>query len=192
MRKSNLVLIIIAGLVVVLGLGFIGSSNSLNQSQQNFQAKQGDLQAALQRRNDLIPNLVSSVKGSMNNEQSALQKITDARKVLNNNASTTAQKAEASQTMTTQGGIVINAIRENYPTLASNDNVKTLMTQLEGSENRIKYARTEYNKAVQTYNNKVVSFPSSFVAQMSGKQTVSYFQADTSAQNAPSVTFDNK
>jgi len=175
--------------LVILGVSFIGASNGLNRAQQDYQARQGDLQSALQRRNDLVPQLVSSVKGSMNNDQKALDKITEARKVLNSNASSQ-EKANASQTMTTQGGIVINAIRENYPDLYSNKNIATLMTQLESTENRIKWARDKYNASVQKYNNKVVSFPSSIVANMSGKQTVSYFEASTKAQDAPSVDLD--
>lgn len=188
-RSGLYVLIGVVVLVVILGIGFISSSNGLNRAEQDYKAKQGNLQNVLQRRNDLIPNLVSSVKGSMKNEQSALQKITDARKVMNSSTASAQDKANASQTMTTQGGIVINAIKENYPTLASNDNVKTLMTQIEGSENRIKYARDQYNDSVQAYNNKVVSFPTSMVASMNGKHTVSYFKADKSAENAPSVNF---
>lgn len=188
-RSGLYVLIGVVVLVVILGIGFISSSNGLNRAEQDYKAKQGNLQNVLQRRNDLIPNLVSSVKGSMKNEQSALQKITDARKVMNSSTASAQDKANASQTMTTQGGIVINAIKENYPTLASNDNVKTLMTQIEGSENRIKYARDQYNDSVQAYNNKVVSFPTSMVASMNGKHTVSYFKADKSAENVPSVNF---
>jgi len=89
------------------------------------------------------------------------------------------------------GHRLVGSIKENYPDLKSNDNMRTLMAQLEGTENRINVARTRYNASVRNYNNKVVSFPSSLVASVTGHSKANYFNADDKAQTNPEVNFNN-
>lgn len=188
-----IIAIIIAAIVLIFGGSYIHYSNSLNSAKQDYEQQQGDLQSALQRRADLIPNLVSSVKGSMNQEKKIFGQIAKARQNYNSAAKSgsTKDQANASAQLSATTANLINVINERYPKLASNDNVRRLMDQLEGSENRINLARRRYNAAIKTYNNKVVRFPSSAVASMKGLKSRAYFQADKNAQKVPTVNFDD-
>lgn len=188
-----IVTIIIALLLLIFGGGYIHYSNSLNSAKQDYEQQQGDLQSALQRRSDLVPNLVNSVKGSMGQEKKVFGQIAQARKEYNTAAKSgnTKDQANASAQLSATTANLINVINERYPKLTSNDNVRRLMDQLEGSENRINLARRRYNDAIKIYNNKVVRFPSSMVANMKNMKTKSYFKADENAQKAPKVDFDN-
>ena len=187
------------GLLVVLLLifGFIGMSNSLNRSQQDIDQASGNIQTALQRRADLIPNLVNAVKGSQKQEQAITKDITAARtqyynaKSNYNNASSNEDKLNALNKQQSALNVMVGSIKENYPNLKSNDNMRTLMAQLEGTENRINVARTRYNASVRNYNNKVVSFPSSLVASVTGHSKANYFNGDDKAQINPEVNFNN-
>lgn len=184
-----IVTIVIAALVLIFGGSYIHYSNSLNSAKQDYEQQQGDLQSALQRRADLIPNLVNSVKGSMSQEKKVFSQIAKARENYSSAAKSgnTKEQANASQQLSGTTSNLINVINERYPKLASNNNVRRLMDQLEGSENRINLARRRYNQAIKTYNNRVVRFPSSAVASMKGLKTQQYFQADEGAQKVPDV-----
>lgn len=187
------------GLLVVLLLifGFIGMSNSLNRGQQDIDQASGNIQTALQRRADLIPNLVNAVKGSQKQEQAITKDITTARtqyynaKSNYNNASSNEDKLNALNKQQSALNVMVGSIKENYPDLKSNDNMRTLMAQLEGTENRINVARTRYNASVRNYNNEVVSFPSSLVASVTGHSKANYFNGDDKAQTNPEVDFGN-
>jgi len=187
------------GLLVVLLLifGFIEMSNSLNRGQQDIDQASGNIQTALQRRADLIPNLVNAVKGSQKQEQAITKDITTARtqyynaKSNYNNASSNEDKLNALNKQQSALNVMVGSIKENYPDLKSNDNMRTLMAQLEGTENRINVARTRYNASVRNYNNKVVSFPSSLVASVTGHSKANYFNGDDKAQINPEVNFNN-
>ncbi len=184
--------LVIVAVVLIFGGSFIHYSNSLNSAKQDFEQQQGDLQSALQRRNDLVPNLVSSVKGSMSQERKVFGDIAKARENYSSAAKSgsTKEQANANAQLSGTTSNLINLINERYPKLASNDNVRRLMDQLEGSENRINLARRRYNQSIKTYNNKVVRFPSSMVANMKGMQTKEYFQADKNAQTVPKVDLE--
>lgn len=196
--KKNTGLIVVLSIFAVLLVcvfAFIGMANGLNQSQQDVDEASGNIQTALQRRADLIPNLMESVKGSQKQEQAITKQITTARtqyynaKNDYNKATDPNQQVSALNKQQDALNIMVGSINEKYPDLKSNDNMQTLMSQLEGTENRINVARTRYNSAVRAYNNKVVTFPSSMIASSTGHKTVKYFNGSAKAQDAPSVKF---
>lgn len=185
--SGGIIVLVIVGLLAVFG---ITQYNSLAKEEQAVEAQLSQVDNVMQRRADLIPNLVNSVKGSMGQEQKVFGDIAEARKAYGN-ASTDKEKIETSQALDQSVGTLVNVINENYPELKSNDNVQTLMTQLEGSENRISVERKRYNEAVQTYNQKVVSFPKNIFANIMGLGKKPYFEAQPSAENVPEVDFGN-
>ncbi|BDR56059.1 LemA family protein [Xylocopilactobacillus apis] len=176
-------------IVLMLIFSVIGTYNSLAKSKQNVDAQWSQVENVMQRRYDLIPNLVNAVKGSMKQEQKVFGEIAEARKSYGN-ATTASDKLKADAKINSSVGTLINAIGENYPQLKSNDNVNSLMTQLEGSENRISVERRRYNESIQTYNNSIVTFPKNMVAGMLGYHKMDYYKADSKAQNAPKVDLD--
>lgn len=179
-------------LLAVLFLGVVGVTqyNSLAKQEQAVESQWSQVENVMQRRADLIPNLVNSVKGSMQQEQKVFGDIADARKAYGS-ASTDEEKITASEQLNQSVGTLVNVINESYPELKSNENVQTLMTQLEGTENRIAVERKRYNEAVQTYNEQVVSFPKNIFANMMGLGKKPYFEADPSASTVPSVDFND-
>ncbi|MEO1768662.1 MULTISPECIES: LemA family protein [Enterococcus] len=185
--SGGIIVLVIVGLLAVFG---ITQYNSLAKEEQAVEAQLSQVDNVMQRRADLIPNLVNSVKGSMGQEQKVFGDIAEARKAYGN-ASTDKEKIETSQALDQSVGTLVNVINENYPELKSNDNVQTLMTQLEGSENRISVERKRYNEAVQTYNQKVVSFPKNIFANIMGLGKKPYFEAQPGAENVPEVDFGN-
>lgn len=176
-------------IVVLLGVFGVSQYNGLAKKEQSVEAQWSQVENVMQRRADLIPNLVNSVKGSMQQEKSVFGDITKARESYGS-AKTTAEKIQASEQLDQSIGTLVNVINENYPELKSNDNVETLMTQLEGSENRISVERKRYNEVVRDYNEEVVSFPKNIFATIMGLGKKDYFQADPSAATVPSVNFD--
>ena len=147
------------------------------------------MQSKLQRRYDLIPNLVNSVQGSMKQEEKIFGEIAEARKQYAN-ASTPDEKVKATEKLDQSVGTMISVINENYPELKSNENVKTLMTQLEGTENRISVERDRYNEIATKYNTKIRKFPTSIVANIGGFQKRELFKAVDGADKAPEVSFE--
>lgn len=177
-------------LLAVVFLAVIGVTqyNGLAKAEQSVESQWSQVENVMQRRADLIPNLVNSVKGSMQQEQQVFGDISDARKAYGS-ASTDDEKVKASEQLNQSVGTLVNVIQESYPELASNENVQTLMTQLEGTENRISVERKRYNDEVKSYNEKVVSFPKNLFASMMGLGKKPYFEADASASTVPSVDF---
>lgn len=174
--------------------------NNIPTQEAVAKQKLGDLQAAYQRRADLIPNLVSTVKGYAAQEKSVLVEVTQAR------ASATAVKLDAStvtdpaqfqkfqQAQNQLSGVLgrLMVIQEKYPELKSDQNFMALQSQLEGTENRINIARRDYNEAVTSYNLTLVTFPSVLWAKTlySAEKPMQLFQASEAAQSAPAVNFD--
>ncbi|TPR50398.1 LemA family protein [Apilactobacillus micheneri] len=183
--------------VVLIGLigGFIKSSNSMATSEQGVEEQLGQVQTVLQRRADLIPNLMNAVKGQQKQEKQVYGDISKARteyynaKSKYNNSNNSSDKVNALSGQDRALNVMVGSIREAYPKLESNSNMQTLMVQLEGSENRISVERNRYNKTAREYNNKLVKFPGSLVASITNHKKANYFQADESAQKAPSVNF---
>ncbi|MGO2744735.1 MAG: LemA family protein, partial [Lacticaseibacillus paracasei] len=155
---------IVLGVIVAICLIFgIGTYNSLAKQNQAVEAQWSQVENVMQRRADLVPNLVNAVKGNMGQEQKVFGDIAEARKSYAN-ASSTTDKAKADDQLNKSVGTLINVIKENYPTLQSSNQVNTLMTQLEGSENRISVERKRYIDQVRDYNQSVVTFPKNIFA----------------------------
>lgn len=192
MKKTNTTKVwsIIGIVVVIIGIWAVSTYNGLAKKNQDVEAKWSQVENVMQRRYDLVPNLVNSVKGSMKQEKDVFLGVANARKSYSN-AKTTKDKAAANNQLNQQVGTLINAIREDYPELKSNDNVATLMTQLEGSENRIAVERKRYNEEVATYNKSLVSFPKNIMAGILGFHSKEYFKADEGAKETPKVDFGN-
>lgn len=191
MKKNTQILLGVLGAIVLLVVIFVGigisSYNGLVDAQTQVQTKASDIQTVLQRRNDLIPNLVSTVKGYATHEETVFKEVADAQAKLA--GATTVQDQGAASGELTNALNHLLAITVNYPDLKANQSFIALQDQIEGSENRISVARQDYNAAVQTYNAKVRRFPSSIIAGMYGFKTEQSFQASDSAQSAPTVSF---
>lgn len=180
-------LIVIVAIIAIVAIGFISIGNGLVSKQENVKTEYANLDAALQRRADLIPNLVSTVKGFMEHEDEIIDKITEARKSVKN-AKTIDEAQEANDELTSAlNGLTV--IVENYPELKSSENFLALQDELAGTENRINVARRDYNDAVKTYNTAIKKFPGSIVAGMKGYESEKYFEASETAKEVPSVEF---
>jgi len=185
--------------LVALSLGGCGI-NSVPTAEERVNAKWGDLQADYQRRADLIPNLVNTVKGYAQQEKSVLTEVTEARAsatrvTLSANDLSDPAKVQAfneAQGRLTQAIIPLQRLQEAYPDLKSNANFMALQDQLEGTENRIEIARRDYNESVRQYNTLVRTFPTAIGAKVFyGAKPKVPFEAAAAAQNAPSVNFGN-
>jgi LemA protein len=166
------------------------------QMDENVKAKWGAVESQYQRRADLIPNLVNTVKGVANFEKSTLVDVTNARARATSIqvdptklTPETIQKYQAAQGQlsTALGRLLVAS--ESYPQLKANDNFTALQAQLEGTENRINIARLDFNSAVQEYNSKIRSFPANITAKMFGFTEKGYFQAEAGASKVPTVQF---
>lgn len=156
----------------------------------------GKVQTAYQRRADLVPNLVSTVKGAAAHEANTLQAVTDARAKVGTVNITADQLTEENlkkfqQAQNELSGALksLLAVSEAYPNIKGTENFRDLQTQLEGTENRISTARVDYTNAVNKYNNSVMKFPGNIIAGMFGFEKKPQFQADEAAQTAPKVEF---
>lgn len=187
MKNKKIIIIIVAilAVVVIIGGALAGSYNGLVTAQENVASAQSNIDTVLQRRADLIPNVVATVKDFAEHETEVYNKVLKARQNLLN-ANTIEEQSAANEELTTalQG---INVIVENYPELKSDATYIGLMDELEGSENRIAVARKDYNDAVKTYNNKVIKFPGSIAAGIFGFEKAEYFEADAGASEVPDV-----
>jgi LemA protein len=197
MKKGLLVTVVILAVVLIGGCSAYKSfQNGLNASKNNVEAKWAQVQNVYQRRADLIPNLVATVKGAAAHEENTFVEVANARskatQMTVNASDLTPEKMKEFQQ--TQGQLTqalgkLLSITENYPQLQANQNFLTLQAQLEGTENRITTERMNYNEAVQQYNTKVTNFPTSLVANSMGFKLRPTFEADAAAQKAPSVKF---
>lgn len=188
MKKGMMILIVIA--VIILGIGSFGVStyNNLVQENENVQMAMSQIDNQLQRRNDLIPNLVETVKGFAAQEKSVFLGVSEARAKLAGSA-TLADKAAASGELSGALSRLL-AISEAYPELKSDANFRQLSDELAGTENRIATARNNYNEIANSFNKKVRTFPTSLIAGMLGFEKVEYFEAEAGAKDAPKVNFN--
>lgn len=185
-------MVAVFAIVVILLLGIAiggGMYNSMNASKQFVDSDWAQVENVMQRRADLIPSLVASVKGEMRNEQKIFKSIAESRKAFET-SDTQAGKLAADDELNAQTTVLLNAVKENYPNLASSEQVKTLMTQLEGSENRISVERGRYIDDVADYNRKVTSFPMNLFAHVFGFDGIAQYKADAVASNVPVFDFD--
>ncbi|KKU68502.1 MAG: LemA protein [Parcubacteria group bacterium GW2011_GWA2_47_16] len=184
MKKSTY--IIIGVIVVVLFYGWT-TYNGLVTASVGIDGQWAQVETQYQRRFDLIPNLVESVKGIMIQEQTVFTAIAEARTKYSG-AMTVDEKARAAgQVESALGRLLV--ITENYPQLKSSETVQTLMSQLEGTENRVAVERKRFNDAIASYNLKTKRFPSSLIASLFGFGSRDYFEAAAGAENAPKVSF---
>jgi LemA protein len=192
--------LVIGGVILLIGLVLFGGGcsryNSFIDADENIENAWSKVQSAYQRRADLIPNLVNTVKGIAEFEQKTLTEITNARAKATNitidPSNITPDQLAAFQKA--QSGLSSSlgrllAVSENYPELKANQSFLELQTQLESTENRIKVERDRFNDQVTAYNKKVRRFPGNFYATIFGFAEKAQFQAEESAQNAPTVEF---
>ncbi|MFI5161430.1 MAG: LemA family protein [Sphingobacteriales bacterium] len=196
MKTSYIVIGVILFILLIGGCSWTSSYNSMVSLKQDTKAKWGTVQADYQRRADLIPNLVATVKGVANFEKSTLEDVTNARARATSIqvdptklTPETIQKFQAAQGQLTSALSRLLVASENYPTLRANDNFTALQAQIEGTENRIKVSRMDFNTSVQAYDTKILSFPASIVANLGGFKEMGYFQADAASATAPKVQF---
>ncbi len=176
---------IILGIIVLIAIWFFSVYNSLVKASENIDNQWAQVETQYQRRVDLIPNLVSSVKGVMKQEQTIFDNLANARTKYAG-ATSADQKAAASLELE-QGLGRLLVVMENYPTLKSSENVQTLMVQLEGTENRISVERKNYNDLVKDFNIRVKRIPTNLIASVLGYSERAYFQADSVAKFSPKV-----
>lgn len=178
----------ILGFAAIFVLVMVGSYNGLVSSNQAVDNAWGNVETDLQRRYDLIPNLVNTVKGYAKHESSVLEEVTRLRSQWGAAHSTDEQVTAANHLEDALSRLMV--VVEKYPNLKANENFLRLQDELAGTENRIAVARMRYNQAVQDYNVKVQSFPSNLMASIGGFKTRdSYFKAKEEAQEAPKVQF---
>lgn len=182
---------ILCGLVIVIllcGGYIIGTRNKLVQQEQEAKQVFANVQVYLQRRNDLIPNLVSSVKGYAKHEEAVFNAVTEARQNMIN-AKTPEETVQADAALSSAVGRLL-AVAEAYPELKANENFLSLQDELAGTENRIAVARKDANEKVTAYNTSIRLFPKNIVAKMFGFKELPLFEADSGAKTAPTVSFD--
>jgi len=188
MNRVAIILILILAVIGIFVFSLFGSYNSLVALDEDVNTQWANVESKLQRRYDLIPNLVESVKGEMAQEKEVFTAIADARARLAG-AGTTSEKVEASNEL--EGALSrLLVVAENYPELKTNQNVTALMDELAGTENRISTERDRYNEVVREYNKTIRSFPKNIMAGMFGFGERPYFEATNGAETAPKVNFD--
>ena len=185
MKKKGVIIGVIIAVIVIIAVSIIGSYNGLISLEESTNTAYSDIQVQLQRRMDLVPNLVNTVKGYAAHETEVFTAVSDARAKLAGAGTVDEANEELSSALSR-----LIAISESYPELKSNENFLSLQDELAGTENRIGVARKDYNDAVQKYNVKIRSFPTNIFANMLGFEKKQQFEADSAAQSAPSVSFD--
>lgn len=190
--KKSILWIVLGGLlliVLIFGGCSVSKYNTMIELNQNVEQTWGNVQNYYQRRADLVPNLVSTVKGAAAHEANTLQAVTDARAKVgsinitaDNLTEETLKQYQEAQNELTQAMKSVMMVAESYPNITGTQNFRDLQVQLEGAENRIATARMDYTKAVSEYNTAVQSFPGNIVASLFGFEKKPQFAADASAQ----------
>jgi len=198
MRSTGTIALLIAAvLLLVLGISGCSTYNSLVGAEEQVEEGWSNVETQYQRRADLIPNLVSTVRGAADFEQDVLTSVTEARaqatsiqlSVDDLNDPAALQRFQEAQGQLSGALGRLLAVSENYPQLRATEAFRDLQAQLEGTENRINVARTRYNDAVRQYNTEVRSFPTVVYASVFGFERRASFEADAGAETAPSVDF---
>lgn len=195
MKKSTSIILIVVALVVVCGLWLAKGYNGLVVAEENVNNAWAQVENQYQRRSDLIPNLVETVKGYAKHESQTLEEVVAARAkatsvtVGENLSEADIKKFAAAQSEVGSSLSRLLAVVENYPDLKANENFLRLQEQLEGTENRITVARNEYNNQAKAYNTTVRQFPKSIIAGIFGFEKKGYFEAEAGAEKAPKVQF---
>jgi LemA protein len=189
MKKGLVVLLVLVVIALILGSSFVSRRNQMAIKREAVNAAWAQVDVVLQRRADLIPNLVETVKGMAVQEQIVFGDIAKARSALLS-AHSPAEKIAANGLLDSALGRLLVVV-ENYPQLKSNENFLRLQDELAGTENRIAVERRRYNEVVQDYNTYISLFPNSLVASLGGfTRNDAYFKTDEGARQAPKVNFD--
>ena len=192
-KKGLIILAVIVVVVLVVFSWFKSTYNGMVTANEAAQAQLANIENQYQRRADLIPNLVATVKGYA--QESTLTQVVEARAKATQTQLNIDDAAAMSKYMEAQGELSsalsrLMAISENYPDLKANQNFLDLQTQLEGTENRIATERRKYNESARQFNTMIKMFPRNMVAGMFGFAPLSYFEAEEGAQQAPQVSFE--
>jgi len=188
MKIALVVLLVLLVVVLAFGGKYVGIRNDLVTKKETVTAAWSQVDVALQRRADLIPNLVETVKGFAKHEEKAIDDVANARAALGG-ARTPSDKIAANSQL--DGALSrLLVVVENYPNLKANENFIRLQDELAGTENRIAIERRKYNETVQSYNTQIQLFPNNIVASLSGFQREdAYFKTEPGARTAPKVAF---
>lgn len=188
MRGALIVLGVLVLIAVIFGGTLMGDRNELVTEREQINGAWSQVDVVLQRRNDLIPNLVETVKGMAGHEQSVIDSVTKARAQMAG-AQTPAEKIAAdAQVQSALSRLLV--VVENYPNIKANENFLRLQDELSGTENRISQERRKYNEAVQKYNTDIEIFPKNIAASLFGfHREDAYFKAENEAREAPKVKF---
>ena len=196
MKTNTIILISVVAVLVLAFLWGMSGYNGLVSSQENVNSQWANVESQYQRRSDLIPNLVATVKGYATHESSTLEGVVAARakatQVTIDPAKLTPEKLQEYQAAQGQVSSALGKllmITENYPDLKANQNFLELQAQLEGTENRISVERTRFNETAQSYNKSIRSFPTNILAGMFGFAKKPYFEAEKGSESAPKVKF---
>ena len=188
MKKGLIITLAVIAVIVLLIGAVIGAYNGLVEDREEVEEEWSQISVQLQRRNDLIPNLVNTVKGYKDYEQSTLTAVTEARNALQN-ANSVNEQVDAATRLDSALNVWVNAVTEAYPDLKANTQFTALTDELSGTENRIATARKDYNEEAREYNASIKKFPTNILAGLFGFQSFDYFEAQAGAENVPSVNF---
>lgn len=196
MKKGTLIIVIVCVLVALAVLWTVNKYNALVVAQESVTSEWANVESQYQRRADLIPNLVSTVKGYAEHESSTLESVMEARAkatgiTVDPQNLTPEALAQYQQAQGEVGAALgrLMMISENYPNLKANENFMALQEQLEGTENRIQVSRSRFNETARVYNTTVRRFPNNIIASLFGFDSKAYFEAEPSASTAPKVEF---
>ncbi|AEJ61745.1 LemA family protein [Spirochaeta thermophila DSM 6578] len=202
MKPGTRTLLIVAGIILLIVLSLygcvVGTYNNLVQLEEGVKAQWAQVENVYQRRADLIPNLVATVKGYASHERETLEAVVQARSkvgslTLDSSVIEDTQKFEAFQQAQAELSSTLSrllVVVERYPELKANENFLALQAQLEGTENRIAVERRRYNEVAQRFNTAIRRFPAVIIANMFGFKEKAYFKAEAGAEKAPVVNFD--
>lgn len=197
-KPATIVLLVVVALLLFLGMGACSSYNNMVGLQESVDQSWGEVETQYQRRADLIPNLVNTVKGYATHEAQTLEKVTQARANatsitldVNDLTEENLAKYQKAQGELSSALKSLLAVTENYPDLKANKNFEDLQAQLEGTENRIATARGRYTEQVKEYNTTIRRFPANIFAGMFGFDKKPQFAAEEGASKAPTVDFNN-
>ena len=186
--KGMIALIVVIVLIVIAAIAIVSSYNGLVGEREKVLSAQSEIENSLQRRADLIPNLVETVKGYASHETEAINQVTEARTKMSG-ASTLEEKMEANEEISSALSRLLVVV-ENYPDLKASENFIQLSDELAGTENRISTTRRDYNNAAREYNTRIKKFPTSLIASIFNFDEFPYFEANEGAENLPHVNFD--
>lgn len=187
MKKILIPIIIVVAFIAIVAAFLVPSYNGFVQLEEDVNQSYAQIENQLQRRLDLIPNLVETVKGFADQEQSVIDSVTEARSNLAG-AEGVSEQAEADAELSGALSRLLVVV-ENYPEIRSSENFQQLSDELAGTENRIAVARQDYNETVSEFNRKARSFPGNMIAGIFGFDEKEYFEADPDASEAPEVDF---